>query len=87
MARIVKFETGTQEIAIHRSEVVCFHQVVLDGDQRSHLHLSTFGSQDRASAPKSSQSLQIGKEEAKELMAILLDTFPDLAPSPEHSTN
>lgn len=42
------------------------------------LHLSTFGSDDRHSAPKSSQSLQIDEVIASELLKVIRGTFPNL---------
>ncbi|WP_460510476.1 hypothetical protein [Frigoribacterium salinisoli] len=81
MARITSFEPGAQEIQAHPSEVTCFHQIVLDSDGKRFLHLSTFGSQDRASKPKSSQSIQVGEEEAQELVQILLNAFPGIRSS------
>lgn len=78
MAKIRNFELGTQNIRPHGTEVECFYQVldVPDGDRM--LHLSTFGSDARASKAKSSQSLQIDEDRARLLIKILQSTFPKL---------
>lgn len=71
-----KLERGTQDVRPHSSEVDCYFQLVEDKDGRPLLHLSTFGSDSRASAPKSSQSIQIDEEIARQLAALLVETFP-----------
>lgn len=76
MARIRSFSPGQQNVTWHPSEVDCFHQVVSSPSGDSVLHLSTFGSETRQSDPKSSQSLQLDHERARELAAILATTFP-----------
>lgn len=80
MARVRKLERGTQAVRPHSSEVDCYFQVVADVDGRPLLHLSTFGSDHRASAPKSSQSIQIDEEMARQLVALLVETFPRARP-------
>jgi hypothetical protein len=80
MARVRKMEHGTQSIRPHKTEVDCFYNVVKSDDGTKLLHLSTFGSDDRASKPKSSQSIQIDGQIARQLVAILLETFPRSLP-------
>lgn len=75
MALVRSLFKGTQHIKPHTTEVDCFHQVVIDDNGRTLLHLSTFGSDSRASGPKSSQSLQVDKEIASQLVALLERTF------------
>ncbi|ORB04013.1 hypothetical protein BST33_03200 [Mycolicibacter minnesotensis] len=75
-----KLERGTQDVKPHSSEVDCYFQVVDDADGTRLLHLSTFGSDGRASAPKSSQSIQIDEEMAHQLVALLVETFPRAQP-------
>ena len=75
MARIRRIEKGTQTVSVHPSEVDCFYQVVVGEDGETYLHLSTFGSDDRQSKPKSSQSLQLSKSVANELVAVIQRTF------------
>lgn len=75
MARIRRIEKGTQSVSVHPSEVDCFYQVVRGEGGETYLHLSTFGSDDRQSKPKSSQSLQLSQSVADELVAVIRATF------------
>jgi len=75
MARIGNFEPGTQVVKVHPTEVDCFFQRLVVPDGHVLLHLSTFGSDERASSPKSSQSLQLDRRAASALLGILEDTF------------
>ena len=77
MARVRSFSPSKQDIRPHATEVDCEHRVVVDGDTRL-LHLTTFGSDDRASKPKSSQSIQLDIDAARELVAIIESAFPGL---------
>lgn len=65
---------GTQNVAPHGTEEDCFVQVidVLDGRI---LHLSTFGSDERTSEPKSIMALQFDRETALQLARVILDEF------------
>jgi hypothetical protein len=76
MARIRSLEPGEQSIRAHDTEVDCFYQTVMTSDGTKLLHLSTFGSDDRQSQPKSSQSIQIDAAIAGRLIEILEDAFP-----------
>lgn len=78
MAKVRELRPGHQEVAMHKTEVTCFHQVVAGPDGSRYLHLSTFGSVERASQPKSSQSLQLDRVAASALVAVLEATFPGL---------
>jgi hypothetical protein len=77
VARVRSFGPSNQRLNAHPTEVDCEFGVVDDGSQRL-LHLSTFGSDDRMSDRKSSQSIQFGLEEARELVGIIESTFPEL---------
>lgn len=77
MARVRSFAPSTQSIRVHRTEVDCEFGVV-DGPGGPWLHLSTFGSDERASERKSSQSIQLDVAQARELIDILEQTFPVL---------
>jgi hypothetical protein len=77
MARISSIVRGTQDVRPHPTEVECFYQVIESPDGRL-LHLTTFGSSHRMSAPKSSQSIQLDEASAGALMALLRETFPDI---------
>jgi hypothetical protein len=76
MARVTGFEPGGQQLNIHPSEVTCFFQVLATPGGPL-LHLSTFGSSSRESAPKSSQSLQLDLFAARELIEVIRRSFPD----------
>lgn len=78
VARIRKIEQGTQTVNAHTTEVDCFYQIVTAPGGERLLHLSTFGSDARASKPKSSQSIQLDRDAAQELMAVLIRAFPGL---------
>lgn len=78
VARIRSFEQGTQTVSAHSTEVDCFHQIVAAPEGERLLHLSTFGSDTRASKPKSSQSIQLDREAAQALMDVLKRAFPGL---------
>ena len=77
MARIRSLSEGTQSVRLHPTEVDSSYQV-LSGDGETYLHLSTFGSDTRASAPKSSQSIQLDRRMAARLVEILQATFPGI---------
>ncbi|WP_273733047.1 hypothetical protein [Mycolicibacterium septicum] len=78
MARVRSLTLGTQSIRPHDSKVDCFYNVLHDSDGGRLLHLSTFGSDQRQSTPKSSQSIQIDEQIARDLMTLLEETFPEL---------
>lgn len=77
MARIREVVPSTQNIRPHKAEdeVSCQYKVIEDTDGSPLVHLSTFGSNQRESQPKSSQSLQLTLENAADLMDIFRDAF------------
>lgn len=77
MARVRSISPSDQRIKPHPSEVDCEYAVI-DTVSGRLLHLSTFGSDDRASERKSSQSLQLDAGRARELVDVILQTFPEL---------
>jgi hypothetical protein len=77
MARVRSFGPSNQRLKAHPTEVDCEFGVVDDHGVRL-LHLTTFGSDDRASDKKSSQSLQLDAEQAGQLVEIIERTFPHL---------
>lgn len=81
VARILDLGPNKQRITAHSVDkgVVCEHQVVADDDGTTLLHLSTFGSKDRESDPKSSQSLQFDAKVAADLTRVFRDAFGDAA--------
>ena len=78
MARVRKVEPGRQDVRVHRSEVDCFHQVAVASDQTRYLHLSTYAPDAGRDASKAGPSLQIGEDAARQLMAVIRKTFPDI---------
>lgn len=77
MARVRSFNPSIQGIGRHRTEVDCEHTVVDTGPDRV-LHLTTFGSDSRRSERKSSQSIQLDVNMARELVEIILEAFPEI---------
>ncbi len=77
MARVRSFSPSSQNVRVHPTEVDCEYVVIKEGPHRL-LHLSTFGSDDRASERKSSQSLQLDMDRARELIEILNHAFPEI---------
>ncbi|MGW4324374.1 McrB family protein [Nocardia sp. NPDC004573] len=77
MARIREIVPSEQEIRPHKLEnaVSCQYKVIKDFDDKPLVHLSTFGSDQRESQPKSSQSLQLTLENAAELMNVFSEAF------------
>jgi len=78
MARIATLQPGKQSVGVHPTSVDCYFQTVTSTDGAVLLHLTSFGSDVRATPPKSSQSLQIDETIARELMELLRKTFPAL---------
>lgn len=75
MAIIRSFGPGQQAVRLHSSEVDCYFQTITADDGSTYLHLTTFGSDDRALQGKSSQSFQLNAKSARELVAIIESTF------------
>lgn len=75
MARVRSLNEGTQSVNAHPTEVDCFYQTLIDRDGNKLLHLTTFGSDERRSSPKSSQSIQLDETRARELVRVLQRTF------------
>ena len=77
MAQVRSISAGAQSVRRHPTEVDCFYSIVADAEGEL-LHLSTFGSDDRKSPAKSSQSIQLSEAIAGELLQVILETFPSL---------
>ncbi|MFQ6327866.1 McrB family protein [Nocardia sp. CWNU-33] len=77
MARIREIVPSTQNVRAHKVEdaVSCQYKVIEDPDGATLVHLSTFGSEQRESQPKSSQSIQLNRQNAAELISILSTAF------------
>jgi len=78
MARVNHFVEGGQSVRAHPTELDCHFQLIEDGEGARLLHLSTFGSADRESKPKSSQSIQLDRRAARELIGVIEEAFPGL---------
>ena len=75
MAHIRSLTRSTSDSRVHPTEVDCQWQVVRDGSGGSLLTISTYGSDDRASEPKVSQTIQLDRRTAVQLHRILSETF------------
>ncbi|MBO4269945.1 hypothetical protein [Microbispora triticiradicis] len=77
MAKIREFFEDKKASVSHPTVVDCGYQAV-----RTHegvfLQLSTYGSDQRQTQKKTSQTLQLDREHAEQLLHILVTTFPDL---------
>ena len=79
MARIRSLVRDTGASRPHPTEVECGWQVLTSEDGHVLLQLSTYGSDDRRSEKKVSQTIQIDASIAAELSALLRDTFGESA--------
>jgi hypothetical protein len=77
MAKIKEFFQTTKTSAPHPTEVECGYQVINTEDGPL-LQLSTYGSDARQSEKKVSQTIQLDRRRAAELLTILKTAFPDL---------
>ncbi|MFE3541448.1 Shedu immune nuclease family protein [Nocardia sp. NPDC059177] len=77
---------NAQRIHPHKAEssVECRYQLITDDDGAPLIHLSTFGSRNRASKPKSSQSLQIDRTVGVSLVELFCETFGLAAPGEDY---
>lgn len=78
MALIEKFEPVTSDIQRMHGPVTCgVRSFAVDGQRI--LQLDTYGSADRQIHGKISQSVQLDRAAARELIKIIEKTFPDLS--------
>lgn len=75
MTRIRSLKPGLQSVRPHPTSTDCYYQLVQESETSVLLHLSTFGSEERAISGKSSQSIQIDECVARQLVDILTQTF------------
>lgn len=81
MARIARIEEGHQIVRPHRTEVDCFVQTISSDTGEPLVHITTFGSAERQSPPKSSQSMQFDRKTASELIEYFVSAFgPGVVP-------
>ena len=77
MAVIRSISRGSSEVSRHPTSVDATYQVVAD-DLGTLFHLSTYGSDGRASQPKVSQTIQFDEAAASDLVTALREAFPKL---------
>lgn len=77
MARIRSIEKIDEAGHLHRSDVDCTYQNVISDDGTKYIHLTMYGSDNRKSAPKSSQTIHLNQEMALRLIKILAENFSD----------
>ena len=77
MARVRSLRHEVRNVAAHPTEVDATFQVI-QAEVGTLFHLSTYGSDSRASEPKVSQTIQLDREMAALLVAALRDAFPGL---------
>lgn len=75
MARVRELFQDDRSGRPHPTEVECGWQVVQAGDGSRLLQLSTYGSDDRRSDKKVSQTIQVDRAIAAQLIQVLTATF------------
>lgn len=75
MARVKRFFEAPDGSKRHPTEVECGWSVINSSSGRL-LQLSTYGSEQRQSHPKVSQTIQLDQEAAADLIGIIAQTFP-----------
>ncbi|QFG22488.1 hypothetical protein F7P10_16510 [Actinomadura sp. WMMB 499] len=77
MAKVREFFKTNNSSKIHPTEVECGYQKIATPTGPL-LQLSTYGSDSRQSPKKVSQTLQLDRRVAADLLQIIKETFPDL---------
>ncbi|MEU8192210.1 hypothetical protein AB0C10_00350 [Microbispora amethystogenes] len=77
MAKVREFFEDKKSSVSHPTLVDCGYQAVRTSEG-VFLQLSTYGSDQRQTQKKTSQTLQLDREHAEQLLRILITTFPDL---------
>ena len=77
MAVVTHLIEGNQEVRPNPTQVEGYVQIVRDAANETLVHLSTWGSKDRQSAPKQSQVLQFNRQSARELVEFFVRAFGD----------
>lgn len=75
MARIKSLSQSKSDAGVHPTEVDCTWQVTHSDSGAPLLTLSTYGSDNRVSRPKVSQTIQMDREVARQLMDVLKGAF------------
>jgi hypothetical protein len=75
MARVKELFRDQRSSSAHPTEVECGWQIVMTAEGSRLLQLSTYGSDDRQSEKKVSQTVQIDRAVARRLVQIMTETF------------
>lgn len=78
MAIIRSFTLGSRDLRPHATEVDSEYQLVKREDGSALFQLSTFGSDDRQSEPKVSQTIQLDESAAAALVDAIRTVFPHI---------
>lgn len=78
MARITSFDKVLSESGRSRTTVSCGHRTIDLSDGTRAVQLVTYGSAERKLTGKASQSIELDREHAAELITILREAFPGL---------
>lgn len=77
MALITSFTEFAKDTTAVHGPVECGY-AIFERDGRRYLQLDTYGSQHRRRPGKVSQSIQLDRERAQELLGLIRKTFPGL---------
>jgi hypothetical protein len=78
MARIRTLELSHQSLSPHPTEVDATYQILDSSDGTRVFQLSTYGSPNRVSVPKVSQTFQLDEEIARSLVDAIRSAFPSI---------
>lgn len=79
MAQITSFDRVTSDSAgKSRTSVACGYRTIDLSDGTKAVQLVTYGSEERKLTGKASQSIELDREHASALIAILQEAFPGL---------
>lgn len=82
MALIRNLEKGTSNIRPHKSEVDAIYQILVNERGERLFHIATYGSDDRQSEPKVSQTIQFDVTTAQKLANIIEKELGGVSASP-----
>ena len=81
MALIRSLRPDTQPARPPRTDVDCLYSTVYSDNGTKLLRLATLGSDQRKLHPKPSQIIELDRQIASKLVRLIVETFPDVAPS------
>jgi hypothetical protein len=79
MALVTLLESTQKERATVHEQTRCLYSIVEGDDGARYLQLDTLGSKGRRLAGKVSQSIQLDRQAAGQLLELIRQTFPELA--------